>query len=74
MKHRETHTTLSTSTSQSHESVSGWKADEPHLCPAGRLQGLVMQSIRRSLRPELLNRLDDIVVFQPLSGSTLRQA
>eukprot|EP00913_Durusdinium_trenchii_P010055 g9435.t1 len=35
--------------------------------------GLVMQSIRRSLRPELLNRLDDIVVFQPLSGSTLRQ-
>ncbi|CAK8985387.1 Chaperone protein ClpB1 (ATP-dependent Clp protease ATP-binding subunit ClpB homolog 1) (Casein lytic proteinase B1) (Heat shock protein 101) (Protein DEFECTIVE IN LONG-TERM ACQUIRED THERMOTOLERANCE) [Durusdinium trenchii] len=38
-----------------------------------RAKGLVMQSIRRSLRPELLNRLDDIVVFQPLSGSTLRQ-
>jgi len=28
--------------------------------------------IRRSLRPELLNRLDDIVVFNPLPGPVLR--
>mmetsp|Transcript_99058 Transcript_99058/g.256103 ORF Transcript_99058/g.256103 Transcript_99058/m.256103 type:complete len:219 (-) Transcript_99058:162-818(-) len=29
--------------------------------------------IRRTLRPELLNRLDDVVVFNPLSGQVLRQ-
>merc|ERR1712178_559742 len=31
-----------------------------------------MLTIRASLRPELLNRLDDIIVFNPLSGTTLR--
>merc|ERR1712176_1668125 len=31
-----------------------------------------MATIRRELRPELLNRLDDIIVFNPLIGSTLR--
>ena len=36
-------------------------------------QEQVLQSIRRTLRPELLNRLDDIVVFQPLTGQILRQ-
>merc|ERR1712187_40985 len=29
-----------------------------------------LAAIRRSLRPELLNRLDDIVVFSPLSGDS----
>lgn len=38
-----------------------------------RAKGLVLQSIRSTLRPELLNRLDDIVVFQPLTGPLLRQ-
>jgi len=33
----------------------------------------VMETIRRSLRPELLNRLDDVVVFNPLIGSMLHQ-
>jgi len=31
-----------------------------------------MSTIRVSLRPELLNRLDDIIVFNPLIGGTLR--
>merc|ERR1712151_1344927 len=31
-----------------------------------------MATIRRELRPELLNRLDDIIVFNPLSGNALR--
>jgi len=34
---------------------------------------LVLSSIRHSMRPELLNRLDDVVVFNPLSGQVLRQ-
>jgi ATP-dependent Clp protease ATP-binding subunit ClpB len=32
-----------------------------------------MSTIRVSLRPELLNRLDDIIVFNPLIGGTLRR-
>lgn len=32
----------------------------------------VMTEIRRIMRPELLNRLDDILVFQPLSPTTMR--
>mmetsp|Transcript_22712 Transcript_22712/g.42766 ORF Transcript_22712/g.42766 Transcript_22712/m.42766 type:complete len:899 (-) Transcript_22712:107-2803(-) len=36
-------------------------------------QRLVLQTIRKSLRPELLNRLDDVVVFRPLQGDVLRQ-
>merc|ERR1712023_257237 len=33
---------------------------------------MCLTTIRASLRPELLNRLDDIIVFNPLSGTTLR--
>jgi len=34
---------------------------------------LVLGTIRHSMRPELLNRLDDTVVFSPLSSEVLRQ-
>ena len=33
----------------------------------------VMQEVRRHFRPELLNRLDEIVVFDPLSHEQLRK-
>lgn len=33
----------------------------------------LMQLLRASLRPEFLNRIDEIVVFQPLSKSEIRQ-
>ncbi|CAJ1375990.1 unnamed protein product [Effrenium voratum] len=38
-----------------------------------KAKGMVLQVIRASLRPELLNRLDDIVVFHPLSRKVLQQ-
>jgi ATP-dependent Clp protease ATP-binding subunit ClpB len=31
----------------------------------------VMLEVKKNFRPEFLNRLDDIVVFQPLSGKEL---
>ncbi|OWZ12283.1 ATP-dependent chaperone ClpB [Phytophthora megakarya] len=34
---------------------------------------LVLQQLRHTVRPELLNRLDDIVVFEPLGRKALRQ-
>lgn len=34
---------------------------------------LVLQQLRHTIRPELLNRLDDIVVFEPLGRRELRQ-
>ncbi len=33
-------------------------------------EGSVLAEVRRAFRPELLNRLDDIIVFQPLSLET----
>ncbi|TYZ57505.1 hypothetical protein PybrP1_004348 [[Pythium] brassicae (nom. inval.)] len=36
-------------------------------------RALVLQQLRHTLRPELLNRLDDIVVFEPLGRAQLRQ-
>lgn len=33
----------------------------------------VMQEVRRHFRPELLNRLDEVVVFDPLSHEQLRK-
>merc|ERR1711963_370784 len=32
-----------------------------------------MTTIRAGLRPELLNRLDDVIIFNPLVGKTLRK-
>ncbi|CAK9147976.1 unnamed protein product [Ilex paraguariensis] len=34
---------------------------------------MVMQEVRKHFKPELLNRLDDIVIFDPLSHEQLRQ-
>ena len=45
--------------------------DEPVLTDEAREQ--VMAVLKRSLRPEFLNRLDEIIVFHPLSAGQLRQ-
>ncbi|TVU46624.1 hypothetical protein EJB05_06171, partial [Eragrostis curvula] len=34
---------------------------------------LVLADVQRHFRPELVNRLDEMVVFRPLSGETLRE-
>ncbi len=41
-------------------------------CWAWRLRLQVMDTVRRHFRPELLNRLDDIVIFRPLDSRGLR--
>eukprot|EP00268_Persea_americana_P036370 TRINITY_DN3584_c0_g1_i1.p1 TRINITY_DN3584_c0_g1~~TRINITY_DN3584_c0_g1_i1.p1 ORF type:complete len:909 (-),score=270.12 TRINITY_DN3584_c0_g1_i1:261-2987(-) len=38
-----------------------------------KAQELVMEEVRRHFRPELLNRLDEIVVFHPLAHDQLRK-
>ncbi len=42
--------------------------------PAGRLEveAAVMQEMRRTFRPEFLNRVDDIIVFRPLDSGDLK--
>ncbi len=35
-------------------------------------EDLVMAELRRHFKPELLNRMDDIIIFQSLSGNTFR--
>eukprot|EP01104_Vermistella_antarctica_P003491 TRINITY_DN1370_c0_g2_i1.p1 TRINITY_DN1370_c0_g2~~TRINITY_DN1370_c0_g2_i1.p1 ORF type:complete len:901 (-),score=192.23 TRINITY_DN1370_c0_g2_i1:105-2807(-) len=39
----------------------------------GSAHDKVLETVRRHFRPEFLNRLDDIVVFDPLSKANLRQ-
>lgn len=46
---------------------SGEKADY------GRLKELVMEELKSVFRPEFLNRVDEVVVFQPLSRDDVRQ-
>ncbi|XP_042501612.1 chaperone protein ClpB1 [Macadamia integrifolia] len=42
-------------------------------CPMEAARELVMQEVKRHFRPELLNRLDEIVIFDPLSHEQLRK-
>merc|ERR1711907_815021 len=51
------------------------KACDAHLGAheLGAAKGQVLNTIRQSLRPELLNRLDDVVVFNPLSCAVLHR-
>jgi len=44
---------------------------EPTLTEEGR--ELVMQKVKQTFRPEFLNRLDEIILFHPLSEEQLRQ-
>ena len=39
----------------------------------GRLREKLFQLLREKIRPEILNRIDEIVMFKPLMGSELRQ-
>ncbi|WMV21720.1 hypothetical protein MTR67_015105 [Solanum verrucosum] len=42
-------------------------------CTMEKAHEMVMQEVRKQFKPELLNRLDEIVVFDPLSHDQLRQ-
>ncbi|CAH9144060.1 unnamed protein product [Cuscuta epithymum] len=42
-------------------------------CGMDSARELVMQAVRKHFKPELLNRLDEIVVFDPLSHEQLRK-
>ena len=38
-----------------------------------RVKGQVMDSLKRTFRPEFLNRIDDVIVFKPLSKFDIRK-
>jgi ATP-dependent Clp protease ATP-binding subunit ClpC len=38
-----------------------------------KVKGQVMESLKRAFRPEFLNRIDDTIVFKPLSKNDIRQ-
>ncbi len=38
-----------------------------------KAEALVMEKLKQTLRPEFLNRIDDVVVFRPLSQSNIRR-
>ena len=47
--------------------------DDPVAVATAAAKKKVMSTIRRHFRPEFLNRLDDIIVFEPLNMETLRR-
>ena len=52
----------------------GFRADAPdQSSDERRLRDSVNEAIKRTLRPEFLNRIDDIVVFQPLTQEQIVQ-
>ncbi|KAE9467191.1 hypothetical protein C3L33_00904, partial [Rhododendron williamsianum] len=42
-------------------------------CTMEKARDMVMQEVRKHFKPELLNRLDEVVVFDPLSHDQLRK-
>jgi ATP-dependent Clp protease ATP-binding subunit ClpB len=48
---------------------SGGKMDEETY---RQLQDQLLEQLRKTIRPEFLNRIDDIVVFHPLDESHIR--
>jgi ATP-dependent Clp protease ATP-binding subunit ClpB len=53
--------------------TSDFAKDEQHWEQVfGDLKSQLMQLLRQSIRPEFLNRVDEIVVFRPLSASDIR--
>ncbi|WP_027815245.1 ATP-dependent Clp protease ATP-binding subunit [Paraburkholderia bannensis] len=56
------------------ESVSGQKRSGPGFLASAdaSMQGAVMGELRQHFRPEFLNRIDDIIIFKPLTDDELR--
>ena len=42
------------------------------LTPEATLSPEVMEAVKRNFKPEFINRLDDVVMFEPLSSELLR--
>jgi ATP-dependent Clp protease ATP-binding subunit ClpC len=38
-----------------------------------RMRGIIMDELRRAFRPEFLNRIDEIVIFDPLTEAEIKQ-
>jgi ATP-dependent Clp protease ATP-binding subunit ClpA len=38
-----------------------------------RLKGELESALKRTFRPEFLNRIDEVIIFQPLTGEQIRQ-
>ncbi len=38
-----------------------------------KTEGMVLEVLKQSLRPEFLNRIDEVVMFQPLTAGNIRQ-
>ncbi len=51
------------------EKSGGEMDDDTYL----ELQNMLMEQLRKTIRPEFLNRIDDVVVFHPLDKSHIRE-
>ncbi len=56
-----------------HRDKLGFAAEQGDRARADRLKDLVDEEVRKVFRPELLNRIDEIILFRSLSPDELRQ-
>ncbi len=55
------------------EKISGTETDEDWANIHGELRAELFEMLRQSIRPEFLNRVDEIILFKPLSRSDIKK-
>lgn len=51
----------------------GFETDKRHAFPYEEIKSAAMDSLHRYLRPELINRIDDVIVFRPLGLEHIKE-
>ena len=60
-------------TEEMHKESFGFLHDAAGRDETGRLRSSVEEALKRAFRPEFLNRIDEIIIFDPLSEEQLQQ-
>ena len=53
--------------------VMGFRRDEESTTELERMRASIEEALKKTFRPELLNRIDDIIIFDPLTQDQIKQ-
>ncbi|MQF48730.1 AAA family ATPase [SAR202 cluster bacterium AC-647-N09_OGT_505m] len=60
-------------TGEVNRQVMGFRRDEESTTEQTRMRSSIEEALKKTFRPELLNRIDEIVIFEPLSLEQVKQ-
>ena len=60
-------------TGEAGRQVIGFKSDGATSTDVARMRASIEEALKRTFRPELLNRIDEIVIFEPLTQEQIKQ-